>query len=285
MKTALETLQAGTTYLEKRGVPEARLNMQLMLAHQLGCSKLDLYLQFDRPLGEEELAPLREMLRRRGTREPLQHVLGQVEFAGHAFKCDARALIPRPETEELVARLIEEPPPLRPGDRVVDVGTGSGVIGLSLASAWKERDLAFVLCDREPPALTLARENAVALDLEARVSLIPSDLLAEVPAPSGLIVANLPYIARDHLSALSPEVRADPASALDGGPTGLDLIERLIDQATRHLRPGGQLFLEIGDDQAEASLAFLASGPYRDARAESDLSGHQRFLRAALAES
>lgn len=280
MKTVLETLQGGTEYLEKRGVPEARLNMQLMLAHQLGCSKLDLYLQFDRPLEEIELAPLREMLRRRGAREPLQHVLGEVEFLGHRFKCDARALVPRPETEELVDRLLREPPLLNPGDRIADVGTGSGVIGLSLAHAWQGRGLEFHLIDSEAAALELALENARALHVEEQVKLTRGSLLEETPGPFRLIVANLPYIAREDLPALSAEVQRDPASALDGGPGGLELVSRLIDQAPDYLCPGGMVLLEIGAGQAEATKALFAAGPFESLTVTNDLAGRQRFVSA-----
>ncbi len=279
MKTVLETLQGGTDYLEKRGVPDARLNMQLLLAHQLGCSKLDLYMQFDRPLGEEELAPLRELLKRRGQREPLQHVLGEVDFAGHTFRCDARALIPRPETEELVSRLVNDPPALQEGSRVADVGTGSGVIGLSLAHAWQDRGVHCVLIDVEAPALALAKENAVALGLEDTVTFVESNLLAEAPGPYALIVANLPYIARSEITSLSPEVQADPVSALDGGEDGLDLIRQLIVEAAEHLAPSGEIFLEIGEDQGEATLALLAGAGFVDGSKASDLSGRERFVR------
>ncbi len=280
MKTVLETLQGGTEYLEKRGVPEARLNMQLMLAHQLGCSKLDLYLQFDRPLGETELQPLRDLLRRRGSREPLQHLLGEVEFAGHTFKCDTRALIPRPETEELVDQLIRNPPPLVPGDRVVDVGTGSGVIGLSLAKSWRDHNLEFNLVDLEPAALELARENAENLGLSENVSLIRSSLLDAVPGPFQLIVANLPYIASGELETLSPEVRRDPQTALDGGPDGLELIAKLIEQARTALAAGGRIFLEIGAGQAEKTLSLFRSGPFENIAAHRDLAGIERFVSA-----
>ena len=251
MKTVLETLQGGTEYLEKRGVPDARLNMQLMLADQLGCTKLDLYLQFDRPLGEPELGPLREMLRRRGLREPLQHLLGKVEFAGREFKCDGR-----------------------------DVGTGTGVIGLSLAKAWENRGLQFFLIDIEHAALSLARENAATLGLDSTVQFVQSDLLASAHGPFRLIVANLPYIAHEEMPSLSPEVLKDPHSALDGGPGGLKLVERLIEQAATHLSPGGQIVLEIGSGQAPATMALFSKGPFENIAIESDLQGVERFVSA-----
>ncbi|MFT4641104.1 MAG: release factor glutamine methyltransferase [Verrucomicrobiales bacterium] len=281
MKTVLETLQRGTEYLEKRGVPDARLNMQLMLAHQLECTKLDLYLQFDRPLEEPDLVPLREMLRRRGLREPLQHVIGKVEFAGHEFKSDERALIPRPETEELVGRLIKEPPSIEPGQRVVDVGTGSGIIGLSLANAWKDRGLEFVLVDVEDAALALAQENAIALELESSVQLVQSDLLESAPGPYHLIVANLPYIAHEEMVSLSPEVLKDPHSALDGGPGGLQLVERLIEQSNTHLSAGGRITLEIGAGQADATMALFSKDLFENITKETDLSGIERFVSAS----
>lgn len=280
MKTVLETLQGGTEYLEKRGVPEARLNMQLMLAHRLSCSKLDLYMQFDRPLGEEDLAPLREMLKRRGSREPLQHVLGEVEFAGQTFKCDARALIPRPETEELVMELIANPPMLSTGDRIVDVGSGSGVIGLSLAKVWKEKELEVTLIDYHEEALALARENAEALDLADCVNFIHSDLLDNNLGPYALIVANLPYIGTAEIQDLEAEVQRDPVTALDGGPDGLDLIRRLIAEAATRLKPGGKIVLEIGSDQADSTQALFKEGPFEAIEVATDLSGRDRFVSA-----
>lgn len=280
MKTVLETLQGGTEYLEKRSVPEARLNMQLMLAHQLGCSKLDLYLQFDRPLGEDELKPLRDMLRRRGAREPLQHILGEVEFSGHCFVCDHRALIPRPETEELVTYLLQETPPLEEGGHVADVGTGSGVIGLSLAAAWKDHGLRFSMIDAEDAALSLAQENAERLGLLENVSLKKSNLLQDAPGPYQLIVANLPYIATDEVPTLSPEVQHDPTSALDGGPDGLDLIRELIAQAAQQLTSGGRIVLELGADQAEATLKHFEEGPFDNLFKKTDLAGIERFVGA-----
>ncbi len=281
MKTVLETLQGGTAYLEKRGVDDARLNMQLLLAAQLGCSKLDLYMQFDRPLGEEELAPLRELLKRRGAREPLQHLLGEVEFAGQVFKCDARALIPRPETEELVLDLIKSPPALSAGDRIVDVGTGSGVIGLSLAHAWKDRELEIVLVDQHEAALSLAKENAESLELSSHVEFIQSNLLDDAAGPFAMIVANLPYVTSAEMAEISAEVLHDPHTALDGGTDGLYLIRRLIAQAATQLSLGGNLLLEIGAAQADATQALLNEGPFDGITSLTDLAGRDRFVKAS----
>lgn len=176
MKTLLEVLQAGTDYLARQGCDEARATMQHLLAHVLHCNRTALYSQFDRPVEEAELAPLRELLKRRAAGEPLQHLLGVTEFFRRDFLTDARALIPRPETEELVEMVLKKIPdhPVR----ILDMGTGSGVIGVTLALELKERAGEVVLADISPQALDLALENAMRLG--ARVSTIQTNLFANI---------------------------------------------------------------------------------------------------------
>ncbi len=279
MKSVLETLEAGTAYLERRGVESARLNMQLLAAHVLGCSRLDLYLEFDRPLGELELGELRELLRRRGRREPLQHVLGKVEFCGREFRCDGRALVPRPETEELAAYLLAQGHWVPDGGAAVDVGTGSGVIGLTLALAWRGRGVRVICSDVSAEALALARENRdqLALD-EAEASLVQGDLLEKVAGPADLIVANLPYVASGEIEELEAEVRHDPRMALDGGGDGTELILRLLPGAAGCLRQGGRLALEVGAGQAPAIAEAMRAQGWREVELRRDLGGIERFV-------
>jgi release factor glutamine methyltransferase len=193
MKSLLEVLTTGAAYLQKHGVDEARLNMEHLLAHVLGCRRLDLYLRFEEKLHEDTLVPMRDLLKRRGEGVPLQHLLGTVDFLGHELVSDHRALIPRPETEHLVDWLIREvkagrmPKPAS----VLDMATGSGCIGLALAAAWKEARVQ--LADISEDALDLARLNASRLGLEA-VHLVRSDLFEKVPGRFDFIISNLPYI-------------------------------------------------------------------------------------------
>ncbi len=159
--TVLEVLQSTATYFKKRNIDNPRLNAEHLLAHALGRTRMELYLEFERVLAETELAPLRELVRRRGEGEPLQHLLGTVEFCGEIFLCDKRALVPRPETEQLVETLqskIENPK-----SKILDVGTGSGVIALSLAKKFPDAQVFAV--DVSEDALALARENAARLGL------------------------------------------------------------------------------------------------------------------------
>ncbi len=273
-KTVLEILQSTTGYFEKHGVESARLNAQHLLAHVLKMKRIELYMDSERELFEDELTPLRDLVKRRSQGVPLQHLLGTEEFYGRTFKCDSRALVPRPETERLIELLL----PLLKGRavKVVDVGTGSGIIALTLASECPEATV--IAIDNSPTALALARENAALLELSSRVAFESGDLLSTATGPFDLIVANLPYIPAGEIPGLAREVQHDPVSALDGGPDGLDLIRRLIEQAPAHLSSNGFIALEIGHDQSERVADLLRAANFRDIQIEKDYQDVPRFL-------
>ena len=280
--TVLELLQATTAYFKKHNVENPRLNAEHLLAHVLGRKRIELYLEFERQLNEPELAPLRSLVKRRGEGEPLQHLIGTVEFCGHIFVCDKRAMIPRPETEELVQLLVsnfkkcQRRPDQSSHRRMVDVGTGSGVIALSLAAELPEVDM--VAVDISEDALGLARENAQRLLMADRVRFLRSNLLENVEGSFDVIVANLPYISTQERQTLSREVLHDPEVALLAGGCGNELVRELIAQTSSRLRPGGMLALEIGIGQSDTLVAALAEKNYRDIWTENDYSGVTRFL-------
>jgi release factor glutamine methyltransferase len=272
--TVLDVVQSTTAYFKKREIESPRLNAEHLLAHALGKKRIELYLEFERTLTEEELAPLRELVRRRGQGEPLQHLLGTVEFAGHTFLCDKRALVPRPETEQLV-ELLKSKIENRES-KILDVGTGSGVIALSLAA--KFPDAMVTATDVSDDALALARENAERLGLTTQVEFLRADLLIYVSHVYDLIVANLPYIAEPDRGTLSREVLHDPEIALFGGARGDEIIRKLIETAPSHLAPGGLLALELGLGQADDLAALMAEKNYHDIKTERDFAGVIRFL-------
>jgi len=272
--TVLEVLQATTAYFKKHNVENPRLNAEHSLAHVLGRKRIELYLEFERLLTESELAPLRDLVKRRGEGEPLQHLLGTTEFCGLTFLCDKRAMVPRPETEELV-ELVESKIENREL-RIVDVGTGSGVIALTLAVKFPEAEILAV--DISDDALALAQENAARVKLADRVRFLKSNLLENVEGCFDVIVANLPYISIQDRQSLSREVLHDPEVALFASAQGDELVRELIAQAPSQLRPGGMLALEIGIGQSEALLSALAEKNYRDISFKNDYSGVKRFL-------
>jgi len=272
--TVLEVLQATTAYFKKHNVENARLNAEHLLAHVLGRKRIELYLEFERELAETELGALRDLVKRRSKGEPLQHLLGTVEFCGLTFLCDKRAMVPRTETEQLVD-LVESRIENRES-RIVDVGTGSGVIALSLAA--KFHGAKVLAADVSDDALALARENAARLNLSASVQFLKSHLLENVEGDFDVIVANLPYISTQDRHTLSREVLHDPQIALFAGERGDELVRELIDQAPSRLRPGGMLALEIGLGQNEELLSALAEKNYRDICAKNDYSEVTRFL-------
>jgi release factor glutamine methyltransferase len=272
--TVLEVLQATTVFLKKHDIENPRLNAEHLLAHVLGRKRIELYLDFERKLTETELTPLRDLVKRRSEGEPLQHLLGTVEFCGLTFLCDRRAMVPRPETEELVEFLKSEIQD--PKSEIVDVGTGSGVIALSLAAEFPDANILAV--DVSNDALALARENAIRLNLSSPVQFLKSRLLENIVGVFDLIVANLPYISTQDRRNLSREVLHDPEIALFAGALGDELVRELIDQAPTRLRPGGMLALEIGLGQSQALLSVLTEKNYRDICSKNDYNGVTRFL-------
>ena len=272
--TVLEVLQATTAYLKKHNVENSRLNAEHLMAHALGRKRIELYLDFERELNETELGPLRELVKRRSEGEPLQHLLGTVEFCGLTFLCDKRAMVPRPETEQLV-ELVEARIENRES-RIVDVGTGSGVIAISLAAKFPGAKILAV--DISDDALALAQENAAMLNLKDRVQFLKSRLLENVEGAFDLIVANLPYVSTQDRHTLSREVLHDPEVALFAGKRGDELVRELIDKAPARLHPGGLLALEIGLGQSETLLSALAEKNYRDICSKNDYNGVTRFI-------
>ena len=202
------------------------------------------------------------------------HDYGTVEFAGQVFLCDKRALVPRPETEQLVELLKSQVP--NPKSHILDVGTGSGVIALSVAVKFPEAMV--TATDLSDDALSLARENAERLGLTSRIEFLRGDLLTGVNHVYDVIVANLPYIPNADRPTLSREVGHDPDAALFGGERGDEMVRRLIDEAPAHLAPGGLLALEVGIGQADDVAAFMAKKNYHDIKRERDYAGVIRFL-------
>ena len=273
MTTILDVLEKGSAFLSNKGIDDPRLNMELLVAHELGLKRMDLYLRFDQPLSEEELASLREKLKKRGQHTPLQHLNGVIHFGNYQFQSDSRALIPRPETEELVQHVKDRSFP-KPA-RILDLGCGSGVLGLTLAKDLGTSCEQLTLADLSTEALALCEQNARSLEVPALI--VESNLFSALTGPFDLIVANLPYIAESERDQLAPEVLHDPEMALFGGSDGLDFIRPFCAQCPAFLNPGGLVALEVGYDQGETVLDLLKSAGLIDPALEKDLNGIPRF--------
>ncbi|MBL7076120.1 MAG: peptide chain release factor N(5)-glutamine methyltransferase [Kiritimatiellae bacterium] len=274
--TMKHALESGAAFLETREISEPRLKCELLAARLLACPRLELYMRFDHILSEPHVAAMRRGIKRLATGEPVQHILGEVTFHGHRFKVDPRALIPRPETEVLVQAVLDWEG-LNDDALVVDVGTGSGCIVISLALA--RPNLRCVGLDVSEDALALARDNAAALGIDSRVAFARADLSDCVdPESVDVIVANLPYIASEACDDLPRDVREhDPRTALDGGPDGLDIIREVVPDAAIALRHGGGIFLEIGATQAAAVRGILEGEGFTGVTINQDLAGRDRI--------
>jgi release factor glutamine methyltransferase len=258
--TTLGVLDWTTQRFTEAGITAARLEAQILLAHVLGCSRVQLYTGFDKPLGDAELAGYRALIKRRLAGESVSYLVGETEFWGLPFHIEASVLVPRPDTETVieVARIAR--PDRASPCRILDLCTGSGVIAVSLAREYPAAQL--IATELSPAAAALARRNAARNAVADRVEVREGDLFAPVAGERfDLIAANPPYIASSVIPTLSAEVRREPVIALDGGRDGLAFYDRICGAARDHLAPGGALVVEHGYDQADAVRArFVAAG-------------------------
>jgi release factor glutamine methyltransferase len=278
--TLVEMLRWTAEYLTGKGFHNPRLNAELLLAGMLGLKRLDLYLQYDRPLSPEELAEFKARLRRRARREPLQYIDGTAAFRDLVLKVDPRVLIPRPETERLVQEVLDWAAG-RQGLEAMDLGTGSGAIALALATEGPFTRV--VATDLREDTLAAARTNHELAAPSARVEFRGGDLFEPVRGEAfDVIVSNPPYIGDEERPALDPEVVDwEPQSALFAGVGGLDVIRPLVAQAPAYLRTGGLLALEIGAGQgAVVAESIERTGVFNTARVKPDLAGRDRFVLA-----
>jgi release factor glutamine methyltransferase len=297
----LELARLAAEHLAAKGVPDPRLDAELLLAHVLGVSRLDLYLQFERLLGPEEVGAYRTVVRRRASREPLQYITGQASFRELTLAVDPRVLIPRPETEVLVGEVLEWAREQGAasgdgggGDRrdvgggfvALDIGTGSGAIALSLL---REGPFARVVAtDVSEGALALAVHNAEAARLADRLEVRHGPVWAPIGDEERfhVIVANPPYVMDSERETLMPEVREhEPAAALFGGVDGLEVVRSIVAGAPGRLCPGGLLALEVGLGQAAVVAELARSAGLVRPRVIADLTGRERIVLASRGRS
>jgi release factor glutamine methyltransferase len=291
MATVRELLDAGVARLREAGSESARLDAELLLAFALDTDRTGVIAHTDAPVGDGAAARFEAALDRRATGEPVAYIRGVKEFHGLAFGVDPRALIPRPETEklvelaerEIVRRLIGAPRPAgSPPLRVVDVGVGSGAVAVTVAVLLRRRKMAdevdISATDSSEDALQLARENAVAHAVGDRITFANADLLPSDDArPWDIVLANLPYVRSDAVPALPKAASFEPVMALDGGPDGLRVVDRLVGMLPEALAADGAALLEIGGDQATEMRALVADRlPGWSCDIEPDLGGLPR---------
>lgn len=256
--TVRRLLEWTEDFLRKKGFESPRLEAQILLAHALGCKKIDLYVRFSEEPPEDKRATFREIVKKRSEGTPVAHLVGYREFYSLSFKVSSDVLIPRPETETLVMEALRLLQPLA-SPRVLDIGTGSGCIAVTIAKQHKSANVTAI--DISPQALVIARENAEQHAVAERVTFLEGDLFAPLARQSfDLIASNPPYIAPAEFLTLDPGVRDfEPRSALDGGPDGLDFYRRLAADAERFLSPGGTILVEIGSTQEDAVRELFAA--------------------------
>lgn len=291
--TVLEVIQKSTEFLANKGVDAPRLQTELLLAHVLKLPRMKLYLNFERTLANGELDTVREFVKRRGQRKPLQHIVGSTSFCGLEIGVNRHVLVPRPETELLAEAgwqfLLESTRQVAPGQpegrtpatapTALDFGTGSGCIAIALAA--KCPTARIVALDFSAEALAMARQNAAANALSDRIEFLQGDGFDALPTEArfDLVISNPPYIPTAEIASLQVEVRDfDPGCALDGGADGLDFYRRLAAGADPFLKPGGKIMLEFGDDQAAAVGKIFETQKWVVEAVREDYTRRQRIL-------
>ena len=278
--TVLDLLRWTTQHFCERGIETPRLDAECLLAFALGCDRLRLYVDYEKPVEEAERARFRELVKERsGERVPVALLTGQREFWSLPLRVSRDVLVPRPDTETLVAAALDCIPDRDAEIAVLDVGTGSGAIALAIAS---ERPKARVTAtDLSAAALAVARDNAAALQLEDRVRFLEGSLFEPVAGESfDLVVSNPPYVAERDRATLPPELRHEPASALFAGPDGTDVLRAIAAQVGELLAPGGAVLVELDPRQADAMVGWLREAGLAEIAVHRDAAGRQRVVSA-----
>ena len=274
--TIREVLNWTRGYFEEAGIVQPRLEAEILLAHALDVERLNLYISPDQPLTPDERSRYRTIVKSRREGTPLQHLIGEVQFFGLRFHVNREALIPRPETEELLDHILR----LVPRDRDIsclDLGTGTGVIAVCLARYFPRAAVTAV--DVSEPALELAARNADRNGVGDRITFIHGDWFEHVPGTFDLVASNPPYITEEQLGELSTEVKDhEPRVALDGGARGLEKLAALIDALPNHMNPQALVFLEIGHEQDVEVTRMVQAVGFSEVRTELDLAGKQRYV-------
>jgi len=281
----LQVIQRSTEFLARKGVDSPRLQSELLLAHSLGMARMQLYLDFERALTEAELAACRELVKRRGKREPLQQILGTACFCGSEIAVNRHVLVPRPETELLAELGWQFLCSLSEAPAALDFGTGSGCLALALAVKCPAARVHAL--DASAESLALAHQNATRLGVAERIQFLRTDGFSGLPGGVRfhLIIGNPPYIPTAEIDRLQPEVRDyEPRQALDGGSDGLDFYRRLSVEARPFLAADGRLMLEFGDGQAETICRIFEQQNWIVERVVQDYTGRSRIVIAALSK-
>ncbi len=265
MHTVLELIKLSAEYFEKKNIESARLNAELLLAHVLSCKRLDLYLMFDKPIQETELTTMRELLRKRGERVPLQYLLGEVEFYGLPFNITPAALIPRPETELLVEKCLDAGKLLE-NPSILDIGCGSGIIAVCIAKHLSSATLDAL--DISVDAIALAKENAEKNSVHERISFIQADIKdgsARLQNNYDIIVSNPPYVSKEEYVTLQEEiVKHEPSFAITDSDDGYSFYRLIAAKSAELLKSNGLLFFEMGKDQSEQIREIMISNNFTD---------------------
>jgi release factor glutamine methyltransferase len=277
--TVQRVIQWTTEHFQKKGLENPRLEAEVLLAYLLEMDRMGLYLNYDRPLKEEERTAYREMIQRRLAKEPLAYIVGSKEFWSLRFAVNPECLIPRPETEHLVEEAIRIGKDLKPPLRILEIGQGCGAVAIALATELREAEI--VATDISPEACNLAQENAERHGVGGRIRFVRGDLLPRGEGPFGLICSNPPYIPTAEVLQLALEVRDyEPLTALDGGEDGLRFFRRIAQGALEFLMAGGWLLLEMGQGQAPQVATILQEQGFQQIGLIPDLAGVKRVIKA-----
>ena len=270
-----ELINLSAGYLEGKGCSSPRLDAELLLGHVLGLARLDLYLNFDKPLNGHEVEEYRNLIGRRGQRNPVAYLTGEREFYKIPLRVNDHVLIPRPETEFVVEKVLEYAD-LKGPCNILELGTGSGAIAIALVC--QDPNIHVTAVDISPGALEVAEDNAKRLEVDNQIDFLRSDLYSAVTGTYSIICSNPPYIRHEDLQALPPEVSAEPLHALDGGVDGLDFYRRIMNQAASFLEQPGFVVLEIGWDQAVAVRRIGEEAGFSWIETVKDYAGQDRVV-------